>query len=46
MPFATKQNKKLKFKGVRNTTTLKLKQDILLTPPHPWVKHCPQCFER
>jgi hypothetical protein len=32
MSFATKQNKKLKFKGVRNTATLKLKQDTLLTP--------------
>jgi len=41
MPFATKQNKKLKFKGVRNTTTLTLKQDFI-DSPHTWAKHCPQ----
>jgi len=32
LPFATKQNKKLKLKGVRNTTTL-TRLDTLLTPP-------------
>ena len=28
MPFALKQNKKLKIKGVRNTTTLKLDKTL------------------
>jgi len=42
MPFATKQNKKLKFKGIRNTTTLKTKTRHFIDSPHTWVKHFPQ----
>jgi len=42
MPFATKQNKKLKFKGVwKHYDTWHF-----IDSPHTWVKHCPQWFKK
>jgi len=41
MPFATKQNKKIKIQGSLETLRY-LNKALYWLPPHTWEKHCPQ----
>ena len=42
MPFAIKQNKRIKFKGVWEHYDSR----HFIRPPHTWEKHCPQWFKK